>query len=179
MVAVIPIGLELVIQEALSDEAEFACNHFDIIGVDLDISAVVRKATVNDMPAVAAIFNDAVRNSLAIWQENEVDVAERCAWLAARELAGFPVLVAVGVAGAVLGYASYGDFRAYPGYRYTVEHSVYVSREARGKGIGRALLSALLVYAQDRDVRMMVAAIEAGNVASIRLHEQLGFVHSG
>lgn len=139
----------------------------------------IRPAVTADMPAVTAIFNDAVCHSLAIWQENTVDVAERCRWLAARATAGFPVLVAEDAHGRVLGYASYGAFRAYPGFRHTVEHSVYVAPDARGQSIGSALLQALMTDAQAHGVRIMVAAIEAGNTASVRLHEKLGFAHTG
>jgi phosphinothricin acetyltransferase len=108
-----------------------------------------------------------------------VDHANRAAWLADRQKAGYPVLVAVDAQGAVLGYASFGDWRAFDGYRHTVEHSVYVRGDQRGKGIGRALMQALIGRARSIGKHVMVAGIEANNAGSIKLHDALGFEHVG
>lgn len=139
---------------------------------------LIRDATEADLPAILEIYNDAVIHSTAIWNEITVDLGNRKAWLAARRAKGFPVLAAERD-GAVLGYASYGDWRAFDGYRHTVEHSVYVDKEARGGGIGRALMEALLARAKEAGVHAMIAAIEADNAPSIALHERLGFFHTG
>lgn len=135
----------------------------------------VRDATVADAAAIAAIYNDAVRTTLAIWNEAEVSVENRADWIAARQVAGFPVLVAVDAAGTVAGYASFGDWRPFAGFRHTVEHSVYVASGARGGGVGRLLMAALIDRARAQGRHVMVAGIEAGNLASIRLHESFGF----
>jgi phosphinothricin acetyltransferase len=79
----------------------------------------------------------------------------------------------------VAGYASFGDWRAWDGYRHTVEHSVYVRADRRGDGIGEALMLALIERARTSGKHVMVAAIEAGNAGSIRLHEKLGFERVG
>ena len=139
---------------------------------------LIRDAVEADLPAILEIYNDAVMNSTAIWNEIVVDLDNRQTWLAARRAKGFPVLVAERD-GVVLGYASYGDWRAFDGYRHTVEHSVYVRSDARGGGIGRALMEALLAYAKKAGVHAMIAAIEAGNAGSIALHEKLGFFYTG
>ncbi|MFB2550666.1 GNAT family N-acetyltransferase [Ensifer soli] len=140
---------------------------------------IVRDATGDDLIGITAIYNDAVLNTTAIWNETPVDVANRAAWLTARREAGYPVLVAVTDAGAVGGYASFGDWRPFEGYRFTVEHSVYVEKDARGLGIGRALMDALIERAVALGKHVMVAGIEDGNRASIALHERLGFVTVG
>ncbi|MBZ6077334.1 GNAT family N-acetyltransferase [Microvirga puerhi] len=140
---------------------------------------LVRDADVKDIDGIVAIYNDAVANTTAIWNEVTVDVANRAAWLADRHCQGYPVLVAVDDAGAILGYASFGDWRAWDGYRYTVEHSVYVRRDQRGGGIGRALLAELIDRARSMGKHVMVAGIEARNEASIRLHHKLGFESVG
>ncbi|EIE51067.1 N-acetyltransferase [Citreicella sp. 357] len=127
-----------------------------------------------DLPGIAAIYNDAVRNTLAIWNETEVDLENRRAWWHGRLAQGYPVLVCRDAAG-VAGYASFGDWRAFDGYRHTVEHSVYVRSNARGRGVARALLSALIVRARNAGKHVMVAAIESGNDASIHLHARAGF----
>ena len=81
--------------------------------------------------------------------------------------------------GRLLGFASYGPFRAWPAYKYTVEHSVYVHRDHRGKGVGRALLERLIARAGEQDLHVLVGGIDVENRASIALHEGLGFVHAG
>jgi phosphinothricin acetyltransferase len=139
----------------------------------------VRDARDGDLEGVTAIYNDAVLNTTAIWNEVAVDIANRRAWLADRERAGYPVLVAVEEDGSVLGYASFGDWRAFDGYRHTVEHSVYVRADMRGRGIGRVLLKELIERARAIGKHVMVAGIEAGNRGSIALHEKLGFEQVG
>lgn len=138
----------------------------------------IRDAIESDLPAILAIYNDAVLQTTAIWNDRPVDLDNRRAWLADRQRAGYPVLVAT-EGETVLGYASFGDWRAFDGYRHTVEHSVYVAAEGRGKGIGRALMQALIPRARALGKHTMVAGIEAGNTASIRLHETLGFRQVG
>lgn len=139
---------------------------------------MIRQATTADAAAIAAIYNDAVRHTTAIWNDREVDTADRAAWITARQAAGFPVLVAQ-IGGGVAGYGSYGPFRAFDGYRASVEHSVYVDQARRGHGIGRALLLALIAEARAQRLHIMVAGIEAGNTASIALHRSLGFTEVG
>jgi phosphinothricin acetyltransferase len=139
---------------------------------------LIRDATEADLPAILEIYNDAVANTTAIWNETLVDLADRRDWFAARQARGFPVLVA-DEDGVVKGYASYGDWRAFEGFRHTVEHSVYVHREARGEGIGRLLMRELITRAASNGIHVMIACVEAGNAASIRLHERLGFRLTG
>ncbi|MDH4583838.1 N-acetyltransferase [Pseudomonas sp. BN415] len=143
------------------------------------MSYVIRDAVEADLPGILAIYNDAVENTTAIWNETLVDLANRRAWLAERAAAGFPVLVAVNQAGDVLGYASYGTWRTIEGFRHTVEHSVYVRSDQRGQGLGPALMQALIERARKAGLHVMVAAIESENAASIRLHERLGFATTG
>ncbi|MFV3126224.1 GNAT family N-acetyltransferase [Niveispirillum sp. KHB5.9] len=141
---------------------------------------LIRDAVDDDAGAIAAIYNDAVANTTAIWNEVTVDAANRIAWMDDRRRLGYPVLVAVDEGdGAVIGYASFGDWRAFDGYRHTVEHSVYVRGDRRGGGIGRTLLVTLADRARALGKHVMVGAIEAGNVASIGLHESLGFQRTG
>jgi phosphinothricin acetyltransferase len=135
----------------------------------------IRDAEAKDIDGIVAIYNDAVANTTAIWNEVTVDAANRAAWLADRQRLGYPVLVAVDDMGAVLGYASLSDWRAWDGYRHTVEHSVYVRTDQRGGGIGQSLMIELIDRARNLGKHVMVAGIEAGNDASIRLHHKLGF----
>ncbi|WP_438284559.1 N-acetyltransferase family protein [Pseudomonas alabamensis] len=142
------------------------------------MSYSLRDARPGDLPDLLAIYNDAVLNTTAIWNETPVDLANRQAWFELRAAQGYPILVVVDDSG-VLGYASFGDWRPFEGFRYTVEHSVYVRGDQRGKGLGPVLMEALIERARAGGKHVMVAAIESGNAASIRLHERLGFVVTG
>jgi len=139
---------------------------------------IIRDALESDLPALRDIFNDAVRNTTAIWMDDEVDLTNRQAWFAARAQQGYPILVAE-QAGEVLGYASFGDWRPFDGFCHTVEHSVYIRADQRGKGLGPLLMAELIARARACDKHVMVAAIESGNAASIRLHQRLGFTITG
>jgi L-amino acid N-acyltransferase YncA len=142
--------------------------------MDSRASVVVRPATPDDLPAILAIYNHAILTTTAVYADLPVTLENRREWYEARVAQGYPVLVAI-VDGEVRGYASFGDFRAFPGYRHTVEHSVYVDAATRRLGIGTALLSALLPLAAALGKHVMVGGIDADNAASIRLHERLGF----
>ena len=139
----------------------------------------IRDARVSDASAITAIYNDAVENTTAIWNETVVDVENRVAWMSDRRVQGFPILVAVDDADRAVGYASYGPWRPHDGYRHTVEHSVYVRADQRGNGLGRALLVTLIERARAQGLHAMIAGIDATNTGSIRLHETLGFADTG
>ena len=139
---------------------------------------IVRHASKEDCAAIGEIYNHAVLHTAAIWNDKTVDTDNRIAWFEARTLAGYPVLVMEDER-VVAGYASFGDWRAFDGFRHTVEHSVYVHPQHQGKGIGRSLMEALIVEARKIGKHVMVAGIEAQNQTSIHLHETLGFVTTG
>jgi L-amino acid N-acyltransferase len=139
---------------------------------------LIRQAVDADLDAILAIHNDAILNSTALWTDEPVERSDREEWLAARTAAGDPVLVAI-EGGEVAGYATYAQWRPKWGYRFTVEDSVYLAAPHQGKGYGRALLTELISRAREAGHHMILADIESGNVASIRLHESLGFTHVG
>ena len=138
----------------------------------------IRDADDSDLPAITDIHNHAVVHTTAIWNEDAVDVADRAAWLADRTARGYPVIVAVDDSGLV-GYASYAQWRPHSGYKHTVEHSVYVRGDQRGRGIGKTLMAELIERARAAGIHVMIGGIESGNVASIVLHERLGFAEVG
>ncbi|CAK9891531.1 MULTISPECIES: GNAT family N-acetyltransferase [Pseudomonas] len=140
---------------------------------------LLRDAVPADLPGIRDIYNDAVLNTTAIWNEQAVDLANRQAWFDARQAQGYPILVAVDAAEQVLGYASFGDWRPFEGFRHTVEHSVYIRNDQRGNGLGPKLMQALIERARACNKHVMVAAIESANAASIRLHQRLGFTLNG
>jgi L-amino acid N-acyltransferase YncA len=142
------------------------------------MTVVVRPATDQDLPAILAIYNDAVRHTTAIWNDTLVDLDNRRAWHEARTRLGYPVLVGE-EDGAAVAYGSFGDFRAFDGYRFTVEHSVYVAEGSRRRGIASALVMALIERATALGKHVIVAGIAADNEASIALHRRLGFDETG
>jgi len=135
---------------------------------------VIVDAARPQLAGILDIYNEVIRNSTAVYSETEVTLQEREDWFEAKAAAGFPVLLARDESG-VLGFATFGQFRAWPGYRFSVEHSVHVRADSRGRGIGRALLQELLARAASLKMHSMIAGIDADNGASIALHESLGF----
>ncbi|MFC3676152.1 GNAT family N-acetyltransferase [Ferrovibrio xuzhouensis] len=140
----------------------------------------IRDALPADAEAIRAIYNDAVLNTTAVFDYTPRDVAAQVAWLAAKAEQTLPVLVATdGPGGAVAGYCSYGPFRPWPAYLYTVENAIYIAPDRRGQGIGKLLLARLTGLARTRGLHTMIAGITAENAASLRLHEAQGFTRAG
>ena len=143
----------------------------------------IRDAGPDDVEAITAITNALIATTTIEWREAPYTLDDRRAWLAAKLDAGFAVLVAVDEAGGeVVGWAGLGDFRdteRWPGYRFTVEHSIHVRRDRWGHGTGRALLDALAERARAAGKRVMVAGIDGDNADAVRFHERVGFVQVG
>jgi L-amino acid N-acyltransferase len=136
---------------------------------------LIRHAREADLPTILEIYNEVIASSAAVYSLEPTSLQERTAWFATRTGAGFPVLVAE-VEHRVAGFASFGEFRgAWPGYRYSVEHSVHVTAGLRGLGIGARLTSALFPLAVAMGKHVMIGGIDAANEASLRMHARLGF----
>ena len=133
-----------------------------------------RHATV-----ILDIFNDAILNSTALYDYKPRAPQSMVGWFDAKRADGFPVIGVEDGDGMLLGFGSYGTFPAWPAYKYTVEHSVYVHKDHRGRGLARAVMRELIVAARKNDVHAMIGGIDATNTGSIALHEQLGFKHVG
>ncbi|WP_324194761.1 GNAT family N-acetyltransferase [Nocardia terpenica] len=136
---------------------------------------VIRDAREDDLPEILAIHNVAIAETTAIWDTEPVDLDERRTWWRHRVAAGYPVLVAE-IDGAVAGYASYAQWRPKSGYRFSVEHSVYIADRFQHRGVGSALMAELLARAAASGrVHAMIAVIDSANAPSIKLHEKFGF----
>jgi len=127
---------------------------------------------------ILEIFNEAIVNSTALYDYQARSMESMVGWFNAKEAGGFPVIGAF-ENDELLGFASYGTFRAWPAYKYTVEHSVYVHKVHRGKKIGLALMQELIAAARQQEYHIMVGGIDLTNIGSIALHEKLGFTHAG
>ncbi|WP_321858554.1 N-acetyltransferase family protein [Burkholderia cenocepacia] len=129
--------------------------------------------------AILEILNDAIVNSTALYDYRPRPPEAMVAWFATKRAGGFPVFGAVDSAGTLLGFASWGTFRAFPAFKYTVEHSVYVRHDQRGRGLGELLLREVVRRAREAQVHVLVGCIDATNAGSIALHTKLGFEHAG
>ena len=128
---------------------------------------------------ILSIFNEAIVNSTALYDYKPRTAEMMQAWFEAKTKGNFPVVGAQGDAGELMGFASFGTFRAWPAYKYSVEHSVYVDARFRGRGVGRRLLQEVIEAAKARDYHVLIGAIDATNQPSLALHERLGFTHCG
>jgi L-amino acid N-acyltransferase YncA len=135
---------------------------------------IIRDAVAADLEAINAIYNQVLKTSTAIYSENPVSDQERLDWWKQRSEHGYPTVVAT-EREAILAFASFGDFRSSPGYRYTVEHTVHVHRSWRGRGVGTALVEDLIFRARSAGKHVMVGGVDADNQSSLRFHERLGF----
>lgn len=129
--------------------------------------------------AILEILNDAILTSTALYDYEPRTRAMMQSWFQAKAAGHFPVLGYENAQGELMGFASYGTFRAYPANKYTVEHSVYVGARFRGMGLAQALLGRLIEHASQAQLHVLVGGIDATNTASIRLHEKMGFSHAG
>jgi phosphinothricin acetyltransferase len=129
--------------------------------------------------AILAILNEVIATSTALFDYRARSPESMIEWFRAKRTHAYPVIGAVAADGALHGFATYGPFRAWPAYKYSIEHSVYVHEQHRGEGVGRALVERLIQLAEEQQYHAMIAGIDAANAASIALHEKLGFVHAG
>jgi L-amino acid N-acyltransferase YncA len=135
---------------------------------------IVRHATENDLAAILTIYNDVILYTTAVYDYQPHTIEMRKAWLNTKKEQGFPVFVAE-ENGKVLGLSSIGPFRAWAAYKFSVENSIYVAAEARGKGIGKLLMPPVIEAARQLGMHTILAGIDAGNDASIQLHRHFGF----
>jgi phosphinothricin acetyltransferase len=139
---------------------------------------MVIDAAREDLGQILAIYNEVIRNSTAVYSEVEFTPVRGEQWFDGKTAHGFPIVVTRDASG-ITGFGTFGEFRQWPCYRHTVEHSVHVRSDRRGLGIGRELVADLLARAARSGKHVMIAGIDADNVASIGLHRSLGFTEVG
>jgi len=134
----------------------------------------VRLAGVADLPQLLDIYNHVILNTTAVYQYQSQTLESRQAWYEAKLKDNYPVFAAESE-GKVVGFSSYGPFRAWAAYKYTVENSVYVAEDQRGKGIAKLLMQPLIDSARQQGYHAIIAGIDASNASSIHLHQSFGF----
>ena len=138
----------------------------------------IREAVQLDFEQITEIYNQVLTHTTAIYNDRPATLEERITWWRGRLAQDYPVLVAVD-AGKIAGFATFGDFRAWPGYRYTVEGTVHIRSDVRGQGVGTELLRAILERAKALGKHVMVAGVDSENAASLRFLERFGFERAG
>lgn len=134
----------------------------------------IRHATEDDLPAILEIYNDVILHTTAVYDYEPHTLEMRRQWFITKKEQGFPVFVAADDE-KIVGLSSIGPFRAWAAYKYSVENSVYVSADSRGRGIGKLLIPPLIVVARELGLHTIIAGIDAANEASLKLHEHFGF----
>jgi L-amino acid N-acyltransferase len=138
-------------------------------------AVTIRDAVEQDLPEILAIYNDVILTTTAVYSELPHTLEMRAAWFRERKEAGFPVIVAE-QNGVVIGFGTYGKFRVWPCYRFTVEHSVYIHKDSRGQGISKILLSEIIALAKTAGMHALIAGVDSENEVSLLLHLKFGFV---
>jgi len=129
--------------------------------------------------AILNIFNDAIVNSTALYDYKPRTLETMATWFDLKDKTKHPVIGIETHEGVLMGFATYGVFRDKPAYKYSVEHSIYVASEFRGKGIGRFLLKELIEMAKFNGLHIMIGAIDASNQVSVHMHKSMGFEYCG
>jgi L-amino acid N-acyltransferase YncA len=138
----------------------------------------IRDAALSDIAGITEIYNSIVLTSTAIYNDRCSTAEERADWWVRRVEQGFPIIVAA-EGSSVLGYGSLGEFRSWPGYRFTVEVTVHIREDVRGHGIGKLLLAELIARARTMGKHVVVAGVDSENQASLRFLQRQGFVYAG
>ncbi|MDR1968254.1 MAG: GNAT family N-acetyltransferase [Burkholderiaceae bacterium] len=129
--------------------------------------------------AILSILNESIIHSTAVYDYQPRPLSSMAPWFAAKQAHDFPVIGARSDAGHLLGFATYGTFRAWPAYKYTAELSLYVEPSSRGQGVGDRLLAELIRVAAERQLHVLIGGIDASNAVSMALHRKHGFSHCG
>ena len=139
---------------------------------------MIREASKRDLVDILEIYNDAILHTTAIYDYKIHTIDDRIQWYEKKMQDGYPILVAE-ENNKVIGFATFGSFRAWPAFKYSIEHSVYVDEIYSNKGIGTLLLKEIIKISNEREFATIVAGIDGSNKKSIRMHEKLGFKYSG
>lgn len=139
---------------------------------------MIREAKEEDLKRILDIYNDAILNTTAVYTYEMQTIEEKKEWFKKKKKEGYPVLV-FEEEKYIMGFVTYGSFREWPAYKYTIEHSIYVDEKCRHKGIATKLMKELIKLANKKEYKTIVAGIDASNEESLKLHERLGFINTG
>ena len=138
----------------------------------------IRPAKLEDVPEILNIINYEIKNSTVVYDYEPRTLNQQTEWFYAKQEAKMPILVAEKDS-AILGFGSFGIYRPWEAYKYSVEHSIYISSEFQGKGIGKSLMEELIILAKLKGYHTMIAGIDAENTGSYLFHKKFGFKEVG
>ena len=139
---------------------------------------MIREAKIEDLPHILTIYNDAIVHTTAVYTYEPETLAMREQWFNQKVRDGYQVIVYERNQ-TVVGFATFGPFRNWPAYKYSIEHSLYTDPRYRKEGIASSLLNELILLANQREYKTIIAGIDASNVPSIALHQKFGFTYAG
>ncbi|HEY3390644.1 MAG TPA: GNAT family N-acetyltransferase [Prolixibacteraceae bacterium] len=139
----------------------------------------ISPCTENQLPEILEILNEAILHSTALYDYKPRTMDNMKTWYMAKQHGNFPVIGLFDIDDTLLGFSSYGSFRNWPAYKYTVEHSIYIRSDRRGQGLGTILLKEIIKSAEEQDYHVLIGGIDASNNVSIQLHEKEGFIFCG
>lgn len=139
----------------------------------------IRRCDEDQLPEILEILNEAILHSTALYDYKPRTMENMQTWYDVKQRGNFPVIGVFDPDEKLLGFTSYGSFRNWPAYKYSVEHSIYIKSDMRGKGLGKILLREIIKSAEEQDYHVLIGGIDASNATSISLHEKEGFVFSG
>jgi len=139
----------------------------------------IKNCDESHLPEILDIFNDAIVNTTSVYDYNPRSMEYMLEWYYAKIKGDYPLIGMFNPAGVLMGFGTYGPFRTRPAYKYSIEHSVYVRTDMRGKGYGRILLDEIIKYAIKNEYHILVGGIDSDNKISILLHEKMGFKYAG
>ena len=139
---------------------------------------MIREAKIKDLPQILTIYNDAIVHTTAVYTYEPETLVMREQWFNQKVKDGYPVIVHERNQ-TVVGFATFGPFRNWPAYKYSIEHSVYTNPQYRKQGIASSLMQELFSIANQREYKTIIAGIDASNVPSIALHQKFGFTYAG
>ncbi|MDA8595699.1 GNAT family N-acetyltransferase [Flavobacteriaceae bacterium] len=139
---------------------------------------IIREAEVSDLPQILEILNYEIKETFNIYDSRAWDMKQIKQWFKTKKTDRFPVFVAE-IDGLVLGYATYGSFRKWEGYKPTVEHSIYIKPQQRKQGVGQRLMKHLIDQARDQGFCNIIAGIDSQNKNSVAFHRRFNFKEVG
>ncbi len=142
------------------------------------MAVLIREAEQKDVQKILEIINHEILNATVVYDYDARTYEQQLNWFHKKKEDGYPIFVAT-ENNEVIGYGTYGIFRAFQGFKYSVEHSIYVHKNGRGKGIGKLLLNHLIKSAKKQNYHVMIAGVDASNKASVQFHEKFGFTTVG
>ena len=139
----------------------------------------IKSCNEAQLPEILELFNDAIINTTSVYDYNPRTMDFMSDWYNSKLKAHYPIIGLFGSQNELLGFGTYGSFRSRPAYKYSIEHSIYVNKEMRGKGYGKIILNEIIKSAINQDYHVLVGGIDADNKISIKFHEKMGFEYAG